>query len=83
VQQKAGKRVRYTFTSVATGAFAAMFAVPVAAVIFVVGLFAHASELPSPLSWLFQPYAMMVLPAIVFPIVAIASAITRHRSANG
>lgn len=83
VQQKAGKRVRYTFTSVATGAFAAMLAVPGVVVIFVVGLFAHASELPSPLSWLFQPYAIMLLPAIVFPIAAVASALARRREANG
>ena len=81
VQQKAGKRVRYTFTSVVTGVFAAMLAVPVAAVIFVVGLFAHASALPSPLSWPFHPISILVLPAAVFPAVAVASMVARQRAA--
>lgn len=80
VQRTADQRVRYRFTSWATGAFAAMLAVPVAAVIFVVGLFTRASELPSPLSWPFQPISIMVLPAIVFPIVAVASMVARQRA---
>jgi hypothetical protein len=78
VQRTVDQRVRYRFTSWATGAFSAMLAVPVAAVIFVVGLFTHAYALPSPLSWPFQPASILVLPAIVCPIVAVASMVSRR-----
>jgi hypothetical protein len=80
VQRKVAERVRYQFTSLAVGLFAAFLAAPVVTLIFVVGLFAHASELPSPWSWPFQPAAIMVVPAIVFPTVAIASKLARRRA---
>jgi hypothetical protein len=80
VQRKVAERARYGFTPWAVGAFAAFLAIPVTTVIFVVGLFTHAGDLPSPWSWPFQPAAIMVVPAIVFPAVAVASVLARRRA---
>jgi hypothetical protein len=49
-------------------------------VMFVVGLFTHANELPAPVSWLFQPAAIGVLPAIVYPVAAVATTLRRRRA---
>jgi hypothetical protein len=80
VRRMVEDRVRYQVSSWTVGAFAAMLAVPVAAVIVVVGLFTGAPDLPEPLSWPFQPESMLVLPAVVFPIATVTSKLARRRA---
>jgi hypothetical protein len=80
VQRKIEERVRYGFTSLAMGVFIAMLATPVAVVLFAVGLFTHADTLPAPLSWLFHPASILVLPAAVFPLAAVVSKLTRRHA---
>jgi hypothetical protein len=82
VQRKLAERDRYTHTSWMVGAIAGMLTVPVLTVLFVIGLFTHADELPAPLSWLFQPEAIMVLPIVVIPTVTVASRLARRRRAT-
>jgi len=62
------------------GMLAALLAVPVTAVIFVVGLFTHAYALPTPLSWLFQPGAIGIVPAVVFVIATVVTTLSRRRA---
>ncbi len=80
MQRKADDRVRYRFTWWAVGLFVAMLAMPVAVVVFAVGLFTHAYARPAPLSWPFHPASILVLPAVVFPIAAVASRLARNRA---
>jgi hypothetical protein len=80
-QRRIDQHTRYPFASWMVGMLAAMLTVPVAVLIVVVGLFTHAAELPAPLSWLFRPEAILVLPAVVFPVAAVASKLARRRAA--
>jgi hypothetical protein len=79
-RSKIDYRARYPFASWMVGMTAAMLAVPVAAVLVVVGLFTHAAELPAPLSWLFRPEFILVLPAVVVPVATMYSRLARRRA---
>lgn len=78
VRAKAAERARYGVSSWMVGLIAAMVAVPVAIVVFLIGLFGDLTE--GPLSFVFEPEFIMVAPLVVYFVVSIASVIRRRRA---
>jgi len=78
-QAKAAEMARYGINSWMVGLMWASLTLPVVAVVFAVGLIVGASP-PWPLSLIFLPEAILVVPGVVFFVAAIASLISRRRA---
>jgi hypothetical protein len=78
-QARAADMARYGINSWMVGLMWASLTLPVVAIVFVVGLISGVGS-PWPLSLLFRPEALLVVPAAVFFIAAVASLISRRRA---
>ena len=80
VRRKAAERARYGMSSWAVGIIPGAFSILFMIVIALIGLFTPIDEwLPPPLSWLFDPLATLVVPALSYLAGSLTSVAMRRR----